>query len=418
MKTTRKITPKHKHPKDGFQPSGLDRPVGWLSLVVIAAGLGGAVYLALQFFGAPVSHTLLLQLAKLGRGAAEVAAGDDADPSFFAGFKEEEGAEDSKKEKKDPKLNPDTPPGPIPAGMVWIRGGEFFMGTNHTHRLLADAMPSHLVYVDGFWMDTHEVTNEEFARFVKATGYVTTVERPPPKIEGTPRVDDRKLLTDPWSFVFQMPRSEVEDWRNSSQWWKPVFGASWKHPEGPDSDIKGKEKYPVVQVSWDDAQAYCKWAKKRLPTEAEWEFAARGGLDRKRFVWGDEQDPDGKPAANYWQGEFPNVNLKTDGYLGAAPVGSYKPNGYGLYDVAANAWEWCQDWYQPDYYWKSPARNPRGPSMSLDDIEPTTPLRVSRGGSFLCADNYCQRFVPAARHKSEQAAAWNHTGFRCVRDAK
>lgn len=419
MKTTGKIRTKQNRRQAGAPASTLDRPVGWRILLVSAACLGTAAYFGVQWFMSDFSNTLLSHLVKVGKeNYIPPTEGEDADPEFFASYKEGDGAAGPKKKKRlAPKLNPDTPPGPAPEGMVWIRGGKFWMGTNHRHPLLRDASPSHLVYVDGFWMDKHEVTNEEFAKFVKATGHVTTAEKPPPKVEGA-NPDDPKLLTDPWSFVFKQPREKVTDWRDQWQWWKPVFGANWKHPEGPGSNLKGREKHPVVHVSWDDAVAYCKWAKKRLPTEAEWEFAARGRLDRKPFVWGDEQDPGGKPAANYWQGEFPNVNRKTDGYEATAPVGAFGPNGYGLHDMAGNVWEWCHDWYRTDYYLRSPDRNPRGPTMSLDPDEPTTPMRVMRGGSFMCSDNYCQKFIPPARHKGEQSAAWNHAGFRCVRDAK
>jgi formylglycine-generating enzyme required for sulfatase activity len=280
----------------------------------------------------------------------------------------------------------------------------------------------HLVYVDGFWMDRHEVTNEEFARFVEATEYKTTAEKPPPEVKGYVPEDRKKFLTNPWSVVFKIPKDPI-DAREvfpgmAPPWWEPVIGACWKHPEGPGSTIKGREKHPVVHISWDDAVAYCKWAEKRLPTEAEWEFAARGGLDRKPFVWGDEKDPKGMPAANYWQGNFPNEDEKTDGFHGTSPVGSFQPNGYGLFDMAGNVWEWCADYYQADYYLRSPYRNPKGPTIGVNPLEYNTAARVRRGGSFLCADNYCQRFIPAARHHGEPDLAHQHSGFRCVRDVK
>jgi formylglycine-generating enzyme required for sulfatase activity len=297
-------------------------------------------------------------------------------------------------------------------GMVWIPGGEFWMGTEDSY---PDCKPVHKVYVDGFWMDRTEVTNAQFARFVRATGYQTVAERPP-DLKRYPNAP--KEARRPFSFVFTPPPGKVP-LDDHFRWWKPVPGANWRHPEGPGSDLKGRENYPVVHICWHDAVAYARWAGKRLPTEAEWEFAARGGLDRKRYVWGDALLPGGKWMANVWQGEFPHHNTAADGYAGAAPVGSFPPNGYGLYDMAGNAWEWCADWYHSGYYRFSPKRNPPGPSTSFDANDPSgEPKRVRRGGSFLCSDNYCLRYLPGSRDGSPPDSAANHIGFRCVRSAR
>jgi formylglycine-generating enzyme required for sulfatase activity len=315
----------------------------------------------------------------------------------------------------------DKPPGPAPDGMVWIPAGEFVMGIAKDRLpkdlampdLFRDAFHVHKVHVDGFWMDKTEVTNEQFAAFVKATGYVTVAQRKPDPRD-FPGVPADKVPTEPFSLVFEMPKGADPA---PLSWWKAVPGACWDHPEGPKSDLKGREKLPVVHVAWEDAVAYAKWAGKRLPTEAEWEYAARGGLDRKLFCWGDEQKPGGKWVCNVWQGKFPTENTAEDGFAGLAPVGSFPANGYGLFDMAGNAWEWCADWYRPDYYEDSPAKNPKGPDKSYDPFEPGIAKRVLRGGSFLCADNYCMRYLPGARNKGEPRSTANHTGFRCVRDA-
>jgi formylglycine-generating enzyme required for sulfatase activity len=321
-----------------------------------------------------------------------------------------------------PVLNKKTPPGPAPEGMVWVPGGEFYMGIDidavpkdfNVPNSLMDATPSHLVYVDGFWMDKYEVTNEQFAKFVAATGYQTEAEKVP-DAKDFPEVPADKLK--PFSLVFKKPRPDQPvDLRNHKGWWDISYGACWKHPEGPGSTIQGRENHPVVHISYEDALAYCQWAKKRLPTEAEWEFAARGGLDRKIYAWGDELTPGGKWMCNAWQGDFPYENTKADGFEGTAPVGSYLPNGYGLCDMAGNAWEWCSDNYRPNYYEDSPKKNPQGPGASLDPQEANTPKRVQRGGSFLCADNYCVRYIVAARGKGEVTSAANHIGFRCVQN--
>jgi sulfatase modifying factor 1 len=325
-------------------------------------------------------------------------------------------AELEAKDKLPPKLNPSTPPGPAPEGMVWVPGGEFWMGFEGA----PDSEYVHKVYVDGFWMDRTEVTNEQWARFVAETNYVTVAEqKPDPK--QFPDADPAKLqLLSPFSLVFKKPKVLLPQVRLMDQeiWWTLIDYASWKQPEGPGSGISGKDHYPVVHVCWDDAVAYCKWAGKRLPTEAEWEFAARGGLDRKLYFWGDDLKPDGKCMANIWEGQFPNENTKEDGHEGYAPVALYPANGYGLHDMAGNVWEWCHDWYQSQYYLQSPKINPPGPGSGFDPLEPKSQKRVQRGGSYLCAENYCTRYVAGTRGKGEVTTASNHVGFRCVRDAK
>lgn len=299
------------------------------------------------------------------------------------------------------------PPGPAPQGMVWVPGGKFWMGDNKLH----DAQPEHLVEVDGFWMDAHEVTNAEFARFVEATGYRTIAEIPPDP-QDFPTVPPEDLKAG--SIVFRPPPDPV-DLANHMQWWTYVPGANWRHPEGPESNIDDRMDHPAVHIAWDDAMAYARWAGKRLPTEAEWELAARGGLDRQEYCWGSELTPRGKWQANIWQGNFPHQNTAGDGFRATAPVGSYPANAFGLYDLSGNVWEWCSDWYRPDYYATSPAQNPPGPASSLDPLEPGLPKRVQRGGSFMCSDQYCTRYIPGARGKGEPTSAAGHIGFRCVK---
>ena len=309
-----------------------------------------------------------------------------------------------------------------PLGMVWIPGSEFTMGTD-SDLGWPDEKPTHRVCVDGFWMDETEVTNGQFRQFVEATGYVTTAEKAPILEEilkqlppGTPPPPKEKLV--PGSLVFA-PTAAPVNLNDYSQWWKWTPGASWRHPEGPGSSIEDKEDHPVVHVSWNDAVAYAKWASKRLPTEAEWEFAARGGLDGKPYVWGD--DPPGfggKWQANIWQGSFPYQNRAEDGYERTAPVKSYPPNGYGLFDMAGNVWEWCSDFYRPDLYRSRAGQgvvvNPIGPASSFDPRHPFGSSRVQRGGSFLCSDVYCTRYLPGARGKGACDSAASHVGFRCV----
>jgi sulfatase modifying factor 1 len=273
-----------------------------------------------------------------------------------------------------------------------------------------DARPIHPVDLDGFWIDRTPVTNARFARFVQATGYVTVAERKPDPRDfpGAPP----ELLV-PGSIVFTPPTGPVP-LDNPSAWWTYAPGASWKHPEGPGSSIDDRQDHPVVQVSWDDAVAYAKWAGRRLPTEAEWEYAARGGLAQKPYAWGDEFQPGGRIMANTWQGRFPTENKREDGHARTSPVGTFPPNGFGLSDMAGNVWQWCSDWYRPDYYVRSPKANPKGPPDSLDPMEPGVPKRVQRGGSFLCCDQYCSRYMPGGRGKGAADTGSSHVGFRCV----
>ena len=318
--------------------------------------------------------------------------------------------------------NSSAPPKAVPEGMVWIPGGEFEMGTvvnghgsSEMPMTSNDAEPIHRVWVDEFWMDKTVVTNEQFSKFVEATGYVTIAERVPTK-EEFPTAPPENLVAG--SVVFAPTDHEVP-LNNYLQWWNYMKGANWRHPSGPESDIKGKEKYPVVQIAYPDAEAYAKWAGKRLPTEAEYEFAERGGLSRKTYAWGDEFRPNGKWMANTWQGKFPVKDTGEDGYAGLAPVAHFPPNGYGLYDMAGNVWEWCSDWYRPDYYAQlakagGVAANPQGPASPLDPAEPNEPKRVHRGGSFLCNDQYCSRYIVGTRGKGEVNTGTNHLGFRCV----
>ncbi len=315
-----------------------------------------------------------------------------------------------------------------PSGMVWIPGGEFSMGAQnppdmeHDHvgmKATEDSRPIHRVYVDGFWMDKTDVTNAEFARFVAATHYITQSERTP-KAEDFPDAPPENLVAG--SVVFAPPDHPVS-LNDHFQWWTYVKGANWRHPTGPGSDIKGKENYPVVHVSYDDAQAYAKWAGKRLPTEAEWEFAARGGLTGKPFVWGDTFRPDGKYMANTFQGHFPDKNTDDDGFAATSPVTKFPPNGYGLYDMAGNVWQWTSDWYRPDYYRQlvsqgGVARNPTGPDSSFDPEERGVQKHSMRGGSFLCTDQYCSRYMVGTRGKGETTTGTNHLGFRCVKSAR
>lgn len=321
------------------------------------------------------------------------------------------------------KPNSATPPGPAPEGMVWIPGGEFSMGCADPtgcvcggNDPMPDARPIHRVYVDGFWMDQTEVTNAEFARFVEATGYVTLAETKP-KPEDLPGVPPEKLVAG--SIIFT-PTPGPVPLNDHFQWWRYEAGANWRHPDGPASDLKGREQYPVVHIAYADAEAYAKWAGKRLPTEAEWEFAARGGLSGERYAWGEEFKPGGKWMANIYQGKFPVDDRGEDGFQGISPVKQYPPNGYGLYDVAGNVWEWCSDWYRPSTYARdaqseSVVRNPQGPADSYDPQEPGTIKRVHRGGSFLCTDQYCTRYMMGTRGKGEVATSTNHLGFRCVK---
>lgn len=297
-----------------------------------------------------------------------------------------------------------------PEGMVWIPKGTFWMGSDEKE--LPDTKPWHRVTVDGFWIDVAPVTNQQFAQFVEETGYLTTAEKP---LDATfyPEATEEERV--PAGIVFVPPTQPVNG-RNHLHWWKLIPGADWRHPEGPESSIEGKEDHPVVHVSYEDALAYAKWAGKRLPTEAEWERAARGGHEKKKYVWGNEFRPKGHWQANLWQGIFPYKNTAEDGFLTTSPVGSFPPNDFGLYDMAGNVWEWCSDWYHASYYEFSESKNPQGPSNFYDPLAPETAQKVLRGGSFLCNDQYCRRYVPGARGKNPPDSGTCNIGFRCVKN--
>jgi formylglycine-generating enzyme required for sulfatase activity len=305
--------------------------------------------------------------------------------------------------------------------MVWIAGGEFSMGSvdptigGHCHEPMADARPIHRVQVSGFFMDRTEVTNESFARFVKATGYVTIAERKPTAAE-LPGVPAEKRVAG--SSVFR-PTTRPVPLDQPLLWWSYVAGASWRHPDGPGSSLAGRELHPVVHVTYQDALAYAHWADKDLPTEAEWEFAARGGQSGKLYTWGDELKPAGRFAANVYQGRFPIKDEGLDSFVGAAPVASFEANPYGLYDMAGNVWEWTKDWYRPDTYETDSrlgtVRDPQGPGTSVDPTEPGVTKRVQRGGSFLCTSEYCTRYMVGTRGKGEPDSPAGHLGFRCVK---
>lgn len=307
-------------------------------------------------------------------------------------------------------------------GMVYIKGGEFLMGASDP-AAKSDEMPRHPVKVEGFWMDETEVTNRQFQEFVNATGYITTAEHAPVWEEiknqlpaGTPKPHDSLLVAS--SLVFSNPHHAV-NLNDPSQWWVWKKGANWKNPQGPGSTIAGKEDLPVVHISWFDANAYATWAGKRLPTEAEWEWAARDGSDDKKYPWGTEHAEEGAPKANTWQGDFPYRNTEWDGFTGLSPVKSFAPNSNGLFDMAGNVWEWCSDRYAADYYAASEhtmVSNPQGPAAGYDPAEPSAAKRVLRGGSFLCNVSYCEGFRVTARMKSSEDTGLEHTGFRCAAD--
>lgn len=319
-----------------------------------------------------------------------------------------------------------------PKDMAWIPPGAFLMGSD-SKLAQANERPAHAVRVGGFWMDVAHVTNDEFAEFVRQTGYVTTAEKKPDwetiRVQlppGIPRPPDEVLV--PGAMVFVGTAGPV-DLNDYSQWWRYVPGADWRHPQGPGSSIEGKGGHPVVQVSYEDALAYAGWAGKRLPTEAEWEYAARGGLEQATYAWGDELMPDGKPMANYWdtrQRSFPVVSPKAGGAEGTLPAGTFPPNGYGLYDMTGNAWQWVADWYDADYFGRQavagkPIDDPQGPARSFDPSDPGVPVhapkRVIRGGSFLCNESYCLSYRPSARRGSDPHSPMSHVGFRLVKDA-
>lgn len=305
--------------------------------------------------------------------------------------------------------------------LAWIPGGEFMMGTD-SELGWPEEKPAHRVRIDGFWISKTEVTNAQFRHFVDVTGYVTTAEKVPSVEEilgqlppGTPAPPQATLVAG--SLVFTMTDGPV-DLQDFSRWWKWTPGANWRHPEGPASSLDGRDDHPVVHVSWDDANAYARWAGMRLPTEAEWEFAARGGLDGKPYVWGDDPPSETRRLANIWQGQFPHQNSREDGYERTAPVKSFQPNRFGLFDMSGNVWEWCADAYDEQAYRRRAGEevtvNPRG-ERSIDQRNPRSASRAQRGGSFLCNDQYCSRYRPSARHGLAPDTGMSHVGFRCVK---
>jgi formylglycine-generating enzyme required for sulfatase activity len=376
---------------------------------------GAAAALLLVLFAISASTPVALRVRSQAKATANAAAdGSDFSPAAAPAAFET---------RTIPHV--DAAPGEPPPGMVWIPGGEFTMGSD-TPLAWQDERPPHRVRVSGFWMDETEVTNADFARFVEATGYVTTAERTPTVEEilaylpaGSEPPPTDKLVAG--SVVFTPPSEEtdVADLRDFRQWWKWTPGANWRHPEGPGSNLDGRESHPVVHVSWDDAVAYGKWADKRLPTEAEWEFAARGGLSQTDFTWGNDPPTDADPRANIWQGVFPTKNTAADGFVRTAPVKSFAPNGYGLYDTAGNVWEWCGDWYDIELYSRRAdllTVDPKGPPRSYTPHNGNVPERVQRGGSFLCHASYCLRYRPSARQGCSPDSGLSHVGFRCVKD--
>jgi sulfatase modifying factor 1 len=315
-----------------------------------------------------------------------------------------------------------------PKGMLWVPGGEFQMGSDHK-LAQKNERPAHKVRVNGFWMDRTHVTNAQFAAFVKATGYVTTAERKPDwetlKVQlppGTPKPPESALVPGAMVFVGTDRPVNFDDY---SQWWRYTPGANWRQPQGPGSSIEGKDDHPMVQVSYEDAQAYAKWAGKRLPTESEWEFAARGGLEQATYAWGDEFAPQGKKMLNYWNAaerRFPVVSAKAGGAEGTSAVGTFPANGYGLADMTGNAWQWTADWYDASYFRDQAKQvkivDPRGPAESYDPDDRGVPVhapkRVTRGGSFLCNVDYCLSYRPSARRGTDPYNPMSHLGFRLV----
>lgn len=383
--------------------------MGWVFLGAIFAFVGFSIYALTK----PGSNDSISADPKPAASAKEIQEkSNSADYTKLVGF--------------GPTIpNKLKPSDDIPKGMVWIPGGEFSMGSESASESLCglpgttlDAMPIHRVYVDAFWMDETEVTNAQFKEFVDATGYVTVAEIKP-TLEEFPGAPIENLVTG--STVFKPTKSPVA-LDQYLQWWSYVPGANWKHPAGENSNLDGRENYPVVHVAYEDAEAYAKWANKRLPTEAEWEFASRGGKAGELYAWGNELKPNNQYQANIYQGAFPveGGDSGADGWVGIAPVKQYAPNGYGLYDIGGNVWEWVSDWYRADYYAQLRAkgvvaRNPKGPDVPYDPQEPDQKKRVHRGGSFLCSDLYCTRYLVGTRGKGESRTASNHCGFRCVR---
>ncbi|MBN8644306.1 MAG: formylglycine-generating enzyme family protein [Planctomycetes bacterium] len=378
---------------------------------------------------------LLICGGAAGEGAGEgpsVGGGPTPGPSGCCGAPGRAAAMAAAREREQDHSGADggaAAPDPTHAGMVWVPGGEFTMGSTDP-LARPDEAPRHRVRVAGFWMDATEVTNAQFAAFAEATGYKTVAERPvdwellkKQLPAGTPKPSDDMLR--PGSLVFTPPDHAV-DLNRFDHWWTWTPGASWRSPEGPGSGVADRGDHPVVHIAYEDAVAYAKWAGKRLPTEAEWEFAARGGLDGRVNVWGDE--PVDPKRCNIWQGHFPDRNTFEDGFARTAPVKSFPANGYGLYEMAGNAWEWCADLYRPDTYARyvvaaggpeEVVDNPQGPDRSLDPRNPHAPeSRVHRGGSFLCNDSYCASYRPSARMAAPPDTALAHLGFRCVKDGE
>lgn len=319
------------------------------------------------------------------------------------------------------RVNPgDKPDLPDPPGMVWIPGGTFLMGSTGPEAR-PDEGPLHAVTVRGFYMDTTEVTNARFAEFVDATGYVTVAEKKPDLNEilaqlppGTPPLPEEKLV--PGALVFRPTEQPVKIGfpGDHLQWWEWVPGANWRHPAGPDSNLDGLADHPVVQICWDDAVAYCEWAGKQLPTEAQWEHAARAGHHQWPYIWGTDPVSDTSPQANIWQGQFPYRNAVSDGYPATAPVRSYPPNDFGLYDMAGNVWEWCYDWYGDRYYESLVDEVQLDPTGPHTTSHPREPRKSQRGGSFLCNRDYCSSYRPSARMGTSTDTGMGHTGFRAV----
>jgi formylglycine-generating enzyme required for sulfatase activity len=322
-----------------------------------------------------------------------------------------------------------------PIGMMWVAGGEFLMGSDHK-KAQDNEKPVHRVKVNGFWMDSTHITNDQFAQFVKETNYKTTAEQIPDwetiRIQlppGTPKPPTSVFVAGAMVFVGTKAKVNLNDY---SQWWAYVPSANWRHPTGPQSNIDGKGNHPVVQISYEDALAYAKWAGKRLPTEAEWEFAARGGLNQATYVLGDQLEQEGKLPANIWDVKkqaFPVVSPKAGGAMGTSAVGTFPQNGYGLFDMTGNAWQWVADWYRSDYFAmqakefnNSEANNPQGPTSSYDPddsgVPKNAPKRVIRGGSFLCNEDYCQSYRPSARRGADPFSPMSHLGFRLVKDSQ
>ena len=311
-----------------------------------------------------------------------------------------------------------------PVGMLWIAGGSYLQGAVPQDKTaMSHEKPQHPVAVDGFFMDITEVTNAAFKRFVKETGYVTVAER---EIdweamknqlpEGTPKPHDSILQ--PGSLMFKKTKSSVLNLYDFSQWWRWVIGVNWRHPSGPDSNIEGKDNHPVVHISYEDAQAYCKWAGRRLPTEAEWEYAARGKKTSTIYFWGDDRSKLSK-MVNSWEGEFPVNNTLEDGFERTAPVKSYPPNDFGLYDMAGNVWEFVSDWYSIKYYEelvanKAVVSNPQGPDKAYNPNQPYIQEKVIKGGSFLCSDSYCASYRLSSRMGTSTDSSSEHVGFRTV----